>query len=79
MSDTEVIKVNLPRFGDCECNECGAPGGIHRGTCSTVWRQIFDQAPHDIAKEKVRREYVALCKHYQITPCDLRALRQGGA
>jgi hypothetical protein len=70
---TEKIEVNLPRLGNCECAECGAPGGIHQGTCPAVWQQLFNDAPHDIEREKLRREYVALCKRHQITPRDLRA------
>lgn len=26
--------INLPKVGDVECAECGAPGGVHRGDCN---------------------------------------------
>ena len=31
-----TIPVNLPQLGDVECDECGAPGGIHTGRCSVA-------------------------------------------
>ena len=40
----DVIPVSLPQLGDVVCFECGAPGGIHQGTCDAA---SSSTTPHD--------------------------------
>jgi hypothetical protein len=60
----EPISVNLPRLGNVECKACGAPSGVHQGTCSVAWRHDFQQAENDIERARVKRRYRDLCERY---------------
>lgn len=50
------IPVNLPQLGNETCDECGAPGGIHRGDCETAMRSAVE-APQPLPGNVTRDWY----------------------
>lgn len=53
----DTIPVNLPQVGNVQCDVCGAPGGIHKGTCPATWPVSFeDLCSGDFVKVRVGNE-----------------------
>lgn len=62
----EEVECNLPFVGEEQCDECGAPGGIHAGTCHTAWRMTLENATNDVDRARVKRMYRDVCANYGI-------------
>lgn len=63
----EAISVNLPRMGDAECDYCGAPGGVHKGSCAAYWMAEVS-TDDDLARHRALREYKEKCLIWGIDP-----------